>query len=444
MRVVIVGAGTVGTGVAAALADDHEVTVVDRDEQRADDLQYELDVLTLAGDGTSLSALEPARVDEADMFIACTDDDETNLVACGTAKTLGDPFTISRVRSVEYLRTWERSSRAFGVEFMVCSDLLTAEQLVRIIGLPAALDVEPFGGGLVLAAEFEIPESSITGNTIAETDQFESLTVAGLFRGDQLLIPGGETVIEPGDRAVVIGSPASVQALAVALDAGATPDPDDDIVIFGGTDIGYHTARLLEERGLGGTLVEQNPARARELAEQLPDTLVMEHDASDAEFLEREHIDEAAVAVAAQETDERNLLVSVLAKRLGIDRVIAVVDRPEYIDVFEAIGIDVAVNPREELAEEIVRFGFERPLEKLSTLERDRAEVIEIELDEESELVGQSLRELDRRVDGDLVVGAVIRDRDLLVPRGDTTFRPGDRVVVFADPEVTSTIAGMA
>jgi len=327
---------------------------------------------------------------------------------------------------------------------MTCSDLLSAEQLVRVVSLPAALDVEPFAGGLVVAAEFEIPtDSPVAGQTVAAADRFDSLTVVGLFRGDTLLIPAGETEIRAGDRVVVIGSPGSVQALAGDLDTTATPGPGDDIVVAGGTDIGYHTARLLEERGLETTLIESDTDRARDIAEQLPKTLVLEHDPTDADFLKREHVNEADALVATQESDEQNLLVAVLANRLGVDRVLALVDRSAYVDVFEAIGIDAAVNPRSETAEEIVRFGFEQPLEKLSVLEGDLAEVIEVELGAESDLLGRPLRELDADLDGDFVVGAVIRDRELLVPRGDTTLRAGDRLVTFADPSAASRVASM-
>ncbi|HKJ60185.1 MAG TPA: NAD-binding protein, partial [Halobacteriales archaeon] len=146
MRVIVIGAGEVGSSISASLAGAHDVVVVDVDGERVESLTYSHDVLAIEGDGTSLSTLEEAGVAEADMVIASTDDDETNLVACGTAKTLGDAFTIARVRNTNFLRTWRRSEGAFGVDFMVCTNLLTAEAIVRIAGLPAARDVDPFAG----------------------------------------------------------------------------------------------------------------------------------------------------------------------------------------------------------------------------------------------------------------------------------------------------------
>ncbi|PSQ50463.1 Trk system potassium transporter TrkA [Halobacteriales archaeon SW_7_65_23] len=444
MRVVIIGAGEVGTSIAANLASEHDVVVIDIDERRAEQLKYDLDVLTLTGDGTSMETLETAEITSADMLIACTDDDRTNIVACATAKALSNPFTIVRTKNVEYLQTWERNNDAFGADFVVCSDLLTAQNIVRIVGLPAAIDVDPFVGGLVQMAEFEITESSpVTGQTVVEADRYESLTFAGLFRDDELLLPSGDTRIEPGDRAVVIGSPESVQLFANDIAPETTPDRADEIVIIGGSDIGYHTARLLEQRQFSPRLVEQDEQRARYLAEELPGTTVMQHDPTDTEFLQREHIDEAEILAVAHESDEKSLLISVLASRLGVDRVIAVVDTAEYVTIFEEIGIDVAINPRGATAEEITRFSFESVAENLAVLENDQAEVLELQLGKDSGLVRKPIRDLDQEIDGQFVIGAIARGQSLITPRGNTELRPGDHIVVFVETDAIAEITAM-
>ncbi|MFC6753071.1 Trk system potassium transporter TrkA [Halorubrum tibetense] len=445
MHVVVVGAGEVGTSIAASLAPDHEVVIIDVDPDRAEQLKYEIDVLTVSGDGTTASIQAAANVGEADMVIACTDDDRTNLVVCGTAKTLGDPFTIARVKRTEYLRTWEGSKGAFGVDFMVCTDLLTAENIVRVIGLPAAVDVDPFASGLVQMAEFEIAsESPVAGQTVREADRFESLTFVGVFRDGEMIIPHGDTGIEAGDRAVVIGSPESVQAFATDVAPDTTPGRADEIVIVGGSEIGYQTARLLEERDFEPRLIEQDGERARWLAENLPETMVMEHDATDTEFLAREHVDEADIVVSTLASDEGNLLVSVLAKRLGVDRVIAVVDSADYVTVFEEIGIDIAINPRTVTAEEITRFTFDSVAENIAVLENDRAEVLELQLTEGCKLVGRPISELVEEIDATFVIGAITRNHSLVTPRGDTVLQPGDHVILLVDSEFASDIAALA
>jgi trk system potassium uptake protein TrkA len=444
MDVVIVGAGEVGTTIAENFASEHNVVVIDVDEARVEQLKYEVDVMTLAGDGTTRSVLDSVDAGDADLFLSCTDDDQTNLISCGTAKTLGDPFTIARTRSDKYFNTWEQKRGAFGVDFLVCTELLTAENIVRVIGLPSAVDVDPFAGGLVQMAEFEIDENSpIAGKTVADADHFESLTFAGLFRDGEMIIAKGSTRIEPGDRTVVIGSPESVQGFAMDSESGTTPDTTDEIVIIGGSEIGYHVAKLLEDRGLRSVLIEKDSDRARTLAEELPDTLVMEHDATDTDFLAREHVDEADYLVSALHSDEQNLLTSMLAKRLGCRRVVSVVENAEYVELFEEIGVDVAINPRQVTAEEIIRFSFESVAENLAVLENDRAEVVELELTADSELVGRSIQELATELDGSFVIGAISRDFSLVIPRGDTTLEPGDHVVVFAETSFVSDLTAM-
>jgi trk system potassium uptake protein TrkA len=444
MQVVIVGAGEVGTSVAADLAPNHDVAIVDIDETRIEDIRYDIDVLSIVGDGTDSAVLTEAGAVESDIVIASTDDDKTNLVTCGTAQTIGDMFTISRVKNHKYQETWERNETAFDVDFLICSNLKTAETIVNVIGLPSAVDVRGFAGGLVQMAEFDIPaESQIAGQTVAAADRFDSVTFAALFRDRELVLPQGSTSICPGDRAVVIGSPGSVQQFAQFLAPTATPGETDEIVIIGGGEIGYHTARLLEARDLSPKIIERDEHRARELAEDLPETLVVNNDPTDTEFLRREQVDEADVLVTALDSDENNMLVSMLGKHTGADRVISLVDRPDYAQLFEQIGIDVAVSPRDVTAEEIIRFTREKVALNIAVVENGEAEVLELELDADSDFVGQTVREVDESIDTHAVFGAVGRDGDLVIPRGNTVLQPGDNVVLFVESDSVDQIIAM-
>jgi len=216
-------------------------------------------VLAVQGDGTDSAVLRDVGAPDADLFIASTDIDETNIVACGTVKALGDPFTIARVKRPQFLDTWEQQDGVFGVE---------------------------------------VPnDSPIADRTVAEGDTFETLTFAAVIREWEVILPSGQTVIGPGDDVVVIGTGDAVERFATDIapsGRGAT-----EIVILGGSEIGYRTARLLERRGFKSRLVERDPDRARWLAEQLPKTSVLEHDVTDRGFLEREHIGRADVVVGA-------------------------------------------------------------------------------------------------------------------------------------------------
>lgn len=437
MRIVVVGAGQVGSTIATSLADAHEIVVVDIDAARVDELTYAADVLTLEGDGTDVDTLRDADIESADMLIASTDDDETNIVTCGTAKTLTNCFTIARVRNTRFLDTWRQArGEALGVDFMVGTNLLTATTIVRLVGLPAARDVDTFAGGLVQMAEFEIPKGSpLADQTVREADRFDSLTFAAIIREDDLVVPRGDAVIRAGDDVVVIGSRGSVRDLAAEI-VPHVGNGARNILIIGGSDIGFQTARLLEEQGVAPRLIERNGERARRLAERLPDTTVLESDATDRSFLEREHIDDVDVAVAALGEDGTNLLASLLAKRLGAERAVAVVDAQEYVDLFEEVGVDVGVNPRKVTGEEITRFTRERRAENVAVIEDDRAEVLEFEVDGESVLVNRPIREAVGDLPDGIVIGAITRDRELVVPRGDTVVERGDHIVVFVDSGV--------
>lgn len=441
MYVLIVGAGQVGRTIAANLERSHEVAVVERDPRIAEDVTYARDVLTVTGDGTALETLREAGLERADMVVACTDAGETNLVVCGTAKTATNAFTIARVRRHTMLETWEGAEGAFGVDFMICTDLLVARKIVHLSGFPRAQDVETFAGGLVRMAEFEVgPESPLVGRRVRDSDQYGSVTFAGVFRDGELMVARGETRFEDGDRIVVVGDAESVGEFGLANVTEGTASTDD-VVIVGGSEIGYQTAREFESHGFEPRLIERDRKRARELAEALPGALVVEGDATDAEVLARERVDEADLVVTSLDSDGMNLLVSLLARRIGADRTVAVIDNTEYTDLFEVVGIDVAVNPREETAEEIVRFTRTDRTEKIAMLEHDRAEVVEIELDPESVLTGRRIDESVADLPEGVVVAAISRGGRLVVPRGETVPQPGDHAVLFVDAAVLDEVA---
>jgi trk system potassium uptake protein TrkA len=441
VRIVIIGAGEVGSTTAESLADEHEVVVIDRDSDRVESLTYELDVLPIEGDAAEMETLEDAEVGEADLLIASTDDDETNIIACGIAKVCGDVFTIARTKSPKYLRPWERGKRAFGVDFMVCTDLLAAKAIVGVTGLPTAQDVDTFADGLVQMTEFEIPvDSPVADQTVAEADRFDSLTFAGILRDGEVIIPRGETVLRTGDDVIAIGSPESMRGFSTAI-APEQGGPKS-VVIVGGGQIGYQTARLLEESGFSPRLIERDDERARWLAEQLPKTTVINGDATDQDLLAQENAGDADVLIAALDTDQQNLLVTLLAGRLGAERAIAVVETVDFVDLFETVGVDVAVSPRNVTAEEITRFTRARRAENVAIIENDRAEVLEFEVGSDSVLVDRSIRDAAGDIPQGAVIGAIARDGDHITPRGNTIVRGGDHVIVFAGrsavAEVTS------
>ncbi|MDL0122444.1 Trk system potassium transporter TrkA [Halobacterium salinarum] len=438
MRVLIVGAGEVGSSIAASLADSHEVVVVDRDGGRVESLQYDCDVLGVTGDGADLSVLGEADVAAADIAIAVTDSEETNLTVCATVKTASDAFTIARVERTNYRDTWQSNEGAFGVDFLVCTNVLTSQTIARIVGLPSAHDVSTFADGRVEMAAFNVSASSpIAGQTVAEADRFDELTFVAVVPTDTDApeIASGETVIKAGARVVVVGTPSAVRAFAQTLCDEPTPSRAEDAVVIGGSKTGELTLGLLADRGVSSRIVEIDDARARELAANVPSATVLSHDGTDPEFLTREHVQDADVVVATLGSDERSLLAALLAKRVGADRAIAVVDQPRFVELFEAVGVDVAVNPREVTAEEITRFTRERRAENVAIIGSRGAEILEVEIDAESVFAGRTITDGVDELPAGVVVGAITRGDELVTPRGDTEVRVGDHLVVFVQAD---------
>ena len=436
MRIIIAGAGQVGTKVAAELDTVHDIVLIDVDAEKIDRLSYNLDVLTVAGDSSAIETLREADIADTDILIACTDSDEINIITCATAKSLADVTTVARVEDIKYIDTWDQAENVFGVDFMVGTDLLTVSAAAGGTGLSAARNFDVFAGGRVQMAEFEIgADSAIVGQTVSEADQFDSLTFAAILQDKETIIPTGETRIQPGDDVVVMGRPESVHAFGAEL---TSQEPDArNVLIIGGSNIGYQTARLLEERGLRPHLLEANADRARELSERLSATKVRTKDPTNRDFLENERMtDVDAVVVTLADDSEENLLAALRAKRKGADRAVAVVDHGDYVELFEEAGVDVAVNPRRAAAAEIIDFARDQDTQNVALLEDEQAEVIEILVDADSVLADRPIREGVSELPDGVVVGALTRNGSFLMPRGDTVVEPGDHAVILADSGV--------
>ena len=442
MKIVVIGVGQVGRSVAHALATDHEVVVVDKDSERLDSLRAETDVLTYEGNGAKVDVLRTAGVPEADLVIGSTSDDRSNILICSTARALHrEAFTIARVTETEYLATWSQLREAFNVDFMVGADHLTARSIVEVAGLPTARDVEYFGQGRVVMAEFTIPEESpVTERAVQSLDLREGVNLVAVFDDEQMEIVRGATRLRAGTRLLVIGRPSQVEKFGATLAPQSAQRQTRHVMILGGGEIGYQTARMLEQRGLTPRLVEKDPERARALAQELPDTLVLQNDATDPSFLRREGVADTDLVVSALTPDERNLLTSVLSRELGASQVLSVVHNGKYESVFSCSGVDVTVNPRREVIEEILRHTRQRGVEKITFVEEDRGEVVEVELSADGCLAGRPLQEAAQEVGHNFVLGALVRDEEVLIPRGQTVLQAGDHLVLFVDARVADEV----
>ena len=430
MRILIIGAGQVGHAVTAALHHGHELTVVDLDETLLANLTNRYDVLTIAGNGTSRTVLEQAGVAAADLVIVATDRDEVNIVAALQARGLTSGRIVVRTSSAEYLDAWRRGE--LPVDQMIASEHEIAQSVLRAVGLPGALQTAMFADGRAEMVEFEVHADAvenIVGRRIADIRIPDESVVASLIRGDAVIVPGGDDVVEEGDRVVVIASPAASRDWSVRLARTGVAEVREVAVVGGGA-TGRAVARVLCDQGLRVRILDADPAVARRCAEEIERANVFCADATDPRFLEREHIGQADAVVCCTDSDERDLLICLLTKSLGVRMAVAVVGNPELVPIFEQVGVDQALNQRMEVAAEIVRLTHDPRTRAFAMLEDDRVEVLELAIRPDSPLIGRAFRE--RPFEG-AIVGAIVRDGVVVFPRGDHALRAGDTAIILAE-----------
>ena len=431
MRIFVIGAGQVGATVVEALHGEHDITVFDLDAARLNALSHRFDVSALETDGASRRALQQAGVERADLLIACTSRDETNVIAAMFTRMLSPQTkTIVRTTNPEYLEVWRE--RQLDVDFIVSSEAETALAVSRIIGVPAARETDVFADGQVQIVEFDVDEKSsgsgLVGVPLRAAQIPADSKVASIIRGGEMTVPRGDQSIEVGDRIIVIGSPLAAREWSRLL----APEGQSvrDVVVYGAGRTGVAVTQLLLEQGIGVRIVEADRARAVAVAERLPDARVYHATGIEPDFLERERIGWAHAAVFAMRDDPKNHYAATLAKLHGVPFTIAIVHDAMSVEVFERAGIDVAVNPRTITAEEIVRFAHDPRTQQVAMLEGDRYEILDITVRSESNLVGKPFRELP--MTGSLI-GAIVRDGRAIFPHGEDRLEPGDRAIIFTE-----------
>jgi trk system potassium uptake protein TrkA len=438
VKIFVIGAGQVGSTIVEALHDEHDLTVMDLDAMRLTPLAYRYDVSTVEGNGTSRRALADAGMGAADLVIACTSRDEVNLVAGSFARVEAPKATtVIRASNIEYIELW-REGR-LDLDFIVSSELETAHAIARTIGVPAARQTDVFAEGQVQIVEFQVDpgvEGDPIGVPLREARRVpEDSKVASIIRGDTMILPRGDEVIQPADRVVVIGSPGAAREWSELLSpSGATVR---DVVVYGAGRVGTAIARQLLEQGIQVRVIESTTARAREVAEELPRARVYNASGVDPDFIERERIGHAQVAIFAMRDDAKNLFAATLAKVHGVSFTIAIVHEPVSRAVYERSGVDVTVNPRQVTAEEIVRFAHDPRTQQVAMLEGDRFEVLDIVVRPESEYAGKAFREMPIR---GALIGAVVRNGEAFFPHGDDVLHAGDRVIIFTESSRVPTV----
>ncbi len=443
MKAIIIGAGEVGYHIAKSLSLTNDVIVVEKDEEtarRAD----ELDVQVLEGNGANADLLTDI-LHNADILVAVTGVDEVNIVACMTAKLIirsrvgwKEPKTIARVSNPDYIDVPVTSRSQVGVDIMICPELALASQVAEVLSSPSAIDAEVFAGGKVQMMEFAIrPENKMVGKQIQNLNLDECCIVSAIFRKEEIIIPHGNDLIKADDHVVIVGKPEAVENLIRTFGDG---EPHRiRILLIGCGTVGFYLAKIIDQDEKADLkIIEFRKSRCIEVAEMLENSLILNGDGTDVSLLREENIEDMDVVLAVTDNDEKNLLCSLLAKQMGAKKVIARADRSDYVPLFEMVGIDMAVSPREATVNEVLKLTMGRGIQTLATLEDERAEIIEYTTSRQSKITGKSLEKV--KFPKGALVTMVVRNDDVVIPRGDFIVREGDKVIVFALSSAVSAV----
>jgi trk system potassium uptake protein TrkA len=440
MRIVIIGGGEIGYALSKALARDHSIFVVDHNPDVRERFAA-LDVEFLLGSATSDEVLQRAHAGSADMLIACTGLDEVNLVACAIANRLGKTRTICFVSKDDFLRTdgSADSMRAhFGIERVLWPEAQLADDIERIIAAPGAIDAEVFAGGRIRLLEYRLQAGSpLTQGPIKSLRIPRGALIVAVKRKDTIEIPHGDTVLIPDDKIILMGTPEALRELQPILAGEPGGKSRQVVTIIGGGDVGFRLAQRLDEDGdVEVRIIERDRRRGEMLAAALRRVLVLNGDGTDLELLEAEEIGRSDVLVSVIDNDERNLFSSLLARQLGVRKIITRVSRMANLRLFERVGIDVALSARGAAVASVVHHIQGGRANLLAVLEEGQATIVELVVPPEYR--PRTLIEMDAPPNS--IVGAILRGQEAIVPRGNDQIRPQDHLLVFATADSVGSI----
>jgi trk/ktr system potassium uptake protein len=431
MRIIIVGAGAVGSYLAERLSSGGEdIVVIEDDEARAAELQESLDALVLHGNGASTAMLEEAGVEKADLLIAVSNSDGANVLACFTARELGVKTTIARIEDPEIREGADR----LGVDVVIDPSATAAEELAAIVGSGAASELVQFADGqLIMVGGIVTPNAPITGTSLARLRVRSAewgWVVAALVRDGRTIVAHGDSEVRPGDHALLMTTSDRVEDAVRLL--GLRKKTLDRAIIMGGTRLAELTADVLSQLGMSVVIVDEDEGRCTRLAAHHASTLIICGDPTDPDVLAELDPGPHDVVMGLTGWDEVNVLGCLVAKAQGAAMVIARFNRISYVQLLAGVGIDAAISSRLMAASAILRFVRRGQVEQVAAFSDTDAEAIEIEVGQSSPAAGKSLFELALPVG--VIVGGISRNGTTFVPDGSTVVRAGDHIIFFALP----------
>ena len=440
MRIILIGAGKVGHSLADRLtAENHDVTVIDHSEEVISRCQDSLDVMCIRGNGANAKTLIEAGVDRADIVIATTAGDETNMLCCLIARRLGAKYTIARIRNPEYNESQMLLQNELGIDAAINPERATALEISKLLRYPFAGSIESFARGQVEMVEFRAQqEDMIVGipmkEIAARIPNIPQVLYTMVERDSEVIIPDGDFYIEAGDTVFISGSMLNITNYFRFL--GRNSLKIRSVMVLGGGKITYYLARMLAPMGIHMTIFELVPQKARDLSEQFPKADIILGDGTDQDLLEEQGLSQMDAFVSLSDRDEENLMTGMYASRCGVPKVIAKNTRTAYADLLSRLGLDSILSPQYITCSTILRYVRAREHSKGTRIERlyrlvdGRAEAIEFVARKGDAYVGIPLKDLTMR-HGSLVA-VIVHQGKVIVPFGNDRIEAGDHVVIIS------------
>ena len=436
MKIVVFGASEMGLLLATEFFEDHDITIIDKEENKTEALNR-LDISYIAGNGSNINTLKAANIEDADIFIACTGFDEANIVSCMTVSRLSQAKTVCFVSKPEYIESLNlvKNTQYEVIDFVVWPEELLTQEIFRIITVPEAVDVENFAQGRARLLEYRIKEDSlILGKKLKDCRFVDETLVVAITRDENLFIPDGETDFRLNDKVIFMGSSTSLDILA--RDIFQSKSRVKTAAIIGGGSVGLMLAQNLEKVNIKTKIIERDYKRCEDLTEALKDTMVLYGDGTNMELLEQEDIGECDVVVSVTNNDEKNLLCSLLTKQMCAKKVITRVSKTANIGLFEKVGIDVAISPKEAAVTEIRNNFLETDVEILATVERGQGRIIEAVIPDDFKETAL----MDLKLPEKAIIAIIQRGHSVIIPKGITLLRPKDKILIFTREETSQKI----
>jgi trk system potassium uptake protein len=442
MYIIIVGGGGVGCELARNLSGkNQDVVIVEKNSDTVQKLSETLDVMVIEGNGANAAALEKAGIKSAEMLIAVTEVDEINIISCMLGKRYGVAITVARIRDADYTHISPVLTREqLGIDHIINPEKAVAHEISKMLHFPDAGEIEYFNQGKVMMLGLHVgKEAGITGQPLHKLPLPPGCIIVGISgTRDKFIIPGGTDVIDPGDKIYLLGSSRILKDISWLLHHPQTRV--NQVTILGGGMIGLQLARRLEKSKHPFTvkLVERDPERCRLLSRELSRTLVLHGDATELSFFREEEMEQADAVIALTGDDRTNILCGVLARQFNVRKIICEVMSPQYVPVYNTLGIDSVINPRLVAASQILRLTRREDVVALSILQDEKAEVIELILPETARVARRNISQAN--FPRGMLIGSIVRQDEVIIPHGETVLQPGDSLVIFTLPQFSGSL----